>query len=163
MLTAPSRTPSSGRLARRRGVGRSDNDQRHRRATPTRTGWAAILRSVRGRAFAGERRDAGAEISRQPLLGISHAREKSVTSSVDRWVARLTPAPGTSIESLLVVPLGLDVWERHPDVLVVAASEIQLSELERRRLAKVERLTTVAEFEAQARRGPTREQEGSTG
>jgi ribose 1,5-bisphosphokinase PhnN len=86
-----------------------------------------------------------------------------VTSSVDRWVARLTPAPGTSIESLLGVPLGLDVWERHGDVLVVAASESQLSELERRRLAKVERLTTVAEFEAQARRGSTREQEGSTG
>jgi ribose 1,5-bisphosphokinase PhnN len=82
---------------------------------------------------------------------------------VDRWVARLTPAPGTSVDGLLGVPLGLDVWERHGDVLVVAASETQLSEVERRRLAKVERLTTVAEFEAQARRGWTREQEGSTG
>lgn len=86
-----------------------------------------------------------------------------MTTGVDRWVARLTPAPGASIDSLLVLPLGLDVWERHGDVLVVAASESQLSELERRRLAKVERLTTVAEFEALAPRRSTREQEGSTG
>jgi hypothetical protein len=44
--------------------------------------------------------------------------------------------------------LGLDVWERrrNPDVLVVAANESQLSELERRRLASVERLYTVKEF-----------------
>jgi hypothetical protein len=44
--------------------------------------------------------------------------------------------------------LGLDVWERrrNPDVLMVAANESQLSELERRRLASVERLYTVKEF-----------------
>jgi hypothetical protein len=47
--------------------------------------------------------------------------------------------------------MGLDVWERHDDVLVVAASETQLSELERRRLARIERLSTVSEFEARAR------------
>jgi hypothetical protein len=56
--------------------------------------------------------------------------------------------PDSDIEHLLQMPLGLDVWERkrHPDVLVVAASEGQISELERRRLASVERLYTVEEF-----------------
>jgi ribose 1,5-bisphosphokinase PhnN len=86
-----------------------------------------------------------------------------VATSADRWVARLMPTPGTSIDALLLLPVGLDVWERHGDVLVVAASETQLSELERRRLAKVERLSTVAEFEVRARRGSTHKQEGSTG
>jgi hypothetical protein len=65
-----------------------------------------------------------------------------------RWVVRLSPMPDSDIESLLQMPLGLDVWERKrdPDVLVVAASEGQISELERRRLASVERLYTVEEF-----------------
>jgi hypothetical protein len=65
-----------------------------------------------------------------------------------RWVVRLSPMPGNDLESLLQIPLGLDVWERKrdPDVLVVAANESQLSELERRRLANVERLYTVEEF-----------------
>ena len=40
--------------------------------------------------------------------------------------------------------LGLDVWERHEDGLIVAASEAQLAELERRRLAWVERLPDTA-------------------
>jgi hypothetical protein len=67
-----------------------------------------------------------------------------------RWVARLTPMPQSSIEVLLGMSLGLDVWERHEDTLVVAASDAQLSEIERRRLARVERLSTVAEFQARA-------------
>jgi hypothetical protein len=69
-----------------------------------------------------------------------------------QWVARLTPMPHGSVDALLNMPLGLDVWERHADTLVVAASEAQLTELERRRLAQVERLSTVAEFQARARR-----------
>jgi hypothetical protein len=69
-----------------------------------------------------------------------------------RWVARLTPVPQSSIEILLGLSLGLDVWERHADALVVAASDAQLSEIERRRLAHVERLSTVAEFLARAQR-----------
>ncbi len=65
-----------------------------------------------------------------------------------RWVVRLSPMPDSDIESLLRIPLGLDVWERKrdPDVLVVAANESQIGELERRRLAIVERLYTVEEF-----------------
>ena len=65
-----------------------------------------------------------------------------------RWIVRLTPLPGADIERLLQMPLGLDVWERkrEPEVLVVAATEGQISELERRGLASVERLYTVEEF-----------------
>jgi hypothetical protein len=74
-----------------------------------------------------------------------------MTSAQDqnpRWVVRLTPMPNSDVESLLQIPLGLDVWERKrdPDVLVVAANESQLRELERRRLASVERLYTVEKF-----------------
>lgn len=76
------------------------------------------------------------------------------------WVARLTPTENSSIDSLLGLPMGLDVWERHDDVLVVAASEAQLSELERRRLAHVQWLSTQAEFEAQALRRAARDDEG---
>ena len=69
-----------------------------------------------------------------------------------RWVARLISMPGNSVEGLLGLPLGLDVWERHAESLVVAASEAQLSEVERRCLARVERICTVAEFQARAQR-----------
>ncbi|MGH8910030.1 MAG: hypothetical protein ACRD0K_26935 [Egibacteraceae bacterium] len=68
-----------------------------------------------------------------------------VGQTEDRWVARVTPA--ATADALLAMPLGLDVWERQGEVLVVAASEAQLSELERRRLARVERLSTVEEFQ----------------
>jgi hypothetical protein len=80
--------------------------------------------------------------------------ESAMTDAQDqnpRWVVRLSPMPNSDIEHLLQMPLGLDVWERKrdPDVLVVAASEGQISELERRRLASVERLYTVEEFVSQ--------------
>jgi hypothetical protein len=70
-----------------------------------------------------------------------------------RWVAKLTADSAADIEALLGLSLGLDVWERHDDSLVVAASERQLLELERRRLVRVDRLATQAEFEAH-RGGP---------
>jgi hypothetical protein len=73
-----------------------------------------------------------------------------------QWIVRLTPRKGVDVESLLQMSLGLDVWERKrdPDVLVVAANESQLSELERRRLASVERLYTVKEFVSEFEFGP---------
>jgi hypothetical protein len=71
-----------------------------------------------------------------------------------RWVAKLTADSAADIDAVLGLSLGLDVWERHGDSLVVAASEAQLRELERRRLVRVDRLTTQAEFEARARGGP---------
>lgn len=74
---------------------------------------------------------------------------------VTRWVARLAPAAGHSIDELLRLPLGLDVWERRPQSLIVAATESQLAEIERRRLAAVERIETVAEF--LSRQGPPSE------
>ena len=63
-----------------------------------------------------------------------------------RWIARLLPLAGSSIETLLQLSLGLDVWEHHPDALVVAATETQLGEIERRRLATVERIEPVMAF-----------------
>jgi len=69
-----------------------------------------------------------------------------------QWVAHLTPMPSSSVAALLNMPLGLDVWERHADALVVAASQTQLSEIERRRLVRVKRLSTVAEFLARMQR-----------
>ena len=74
------------------------------------------------------------------------------------WIARLTPLPGNSLARLLALPLGLDVWERHPGHLVVAAAESRLSELERRRLARVERLVTTERYQeemAERARGTT--------
>ena len=67
-----------------------------------------------------------------------------------QWIARLKPMAGTGINELLRVPLSLDVWERKGEVLVVAAEEEQLAELERRRLAQVERICTVADYKMKA-------------
>lgn len=69
-----------------------------------------------------------------------------MTDDGTRWIARLAPSAGTTVDDVLGLPLGLDVWERHADSLVVAATEAQLAEIERRRLAAVERIETVAEF-----------------
>ena len=81
-----------------------------------------------------------------------HIEGRMMSVQETRWVARLRPMPNSSVEALLGMPLGLDVWERHADMLVVAATEAQLSDLERRRLARVERLSTVTEFQARAQR-----------
>jgi hypothetical protein len=62
-----------------------------------------------------------------------------VAAPEQTWVARVTPLPGLGVPDLLGLPLGLDVWERHAAFLVVAAPESRLAELERRRLARVER------------------------
>jgi ribose 1,5-bisphosphokinase PhnN len=85
-----------------------------------------------------------------------------MAQSEDRWVVRLTPTATTSIDTLLALPMGMDVWERHGDTLVVSASEAQLSELERRGLAHVHRLSTQAEFEAKAERRVARNDEGES-
>ena len=75
-----------------------------------------------------------------------------MSGSEQTWVARVTPAAGCSVATLLGLPLGLDVWERRADALVVAAPESRLRELERRRLASVERWGTPAEYLAGLRR-----------
>ena len=78
----------------------------------------------------------------------------------ETWIARVTPAPGTSVEDLLDMPLGLDVWERHTDSLVVAAPDDRLRELERRRVAHVTSVTTAAEYSSQRRDHPPAKAEG---
>jgi hypothetical protein len=80
-----------------------------------------------------------------------------VEKGEETWIARLTPAPGRSVADLLGMRLGLDVWERHTNSLVVAAPDSRLSELERRRLARVDRLTTTAQYLAQERDHPPAE------
>ena len=67
-----------------------------------------------------------------------------------RWLVRLTPVSGRTVDDLLKVPLSLDVWEREADAVVAAASEQTITELERRRIAGVERLRTIADLESGA-------------
>jgi hypothetical protein len=71
------------------------------------------------------------------------------------WIARLTPLSGGGVPALLAMPLGVDVWERHPGFLVVAAAESRLAELERRRLARVDRLVRTERYESQTADRPT--------
>ena len=77
------------------------------------------------------------------LLGVGVA-ERDRT-----WIARLTPPAGGSVAALLGMPLGLDVWERHPGYLVVAAPASCLAEIERRRLAEVDPRVTQEQYVAQ--------------
>ncbi len=67
-----------------------------------------------------------------------------------RWLVRLTPVVGRTVDDLLKVPLSLDVWEREADAIVAAASEQTIAELERRQIAGVERLRTIADLESGA-------------
>ncbi len=71
------------------------------------------------------------------------------------WIARLTPLAGSDVAGLLDLPLGLDVWERHAGFLVVAAPESRLAEVERRRLATVERWESTERYLQQWAQGET--------
>ena len=75
-------------------------------------------------------------------------------------VARVVPEAGSSVADLLGMSLGLDVWERHADFLVVAAPESRLSELERRRLARVDRWATAADYMTRMQTRPPAEDGG---
>lgn len=75
-----------------------------------------------------------------------------MTAHEVRWVVRLTPISGQTVADLLRLPLSLDVWQREPAALIVAAPEIELRELERRWLAGIERLGTTQEYEEGAAR-----------
>jgi len=63
-----------------------------------------------------------------------------------RWVVRLRPMGGRSVDDLLRLPFSLDVWQRETGALVAAVSESTLQELERRRLAHIERIRSTADF-----------------
>ncbi len=62
------------------------------------------------------------------------------------WIVRLRPTSGRSVDDLLKLPVALDIWQREPDALIVAVTETTLHELERRRLAHVERLRPTADY-----------------
>jgi hypothetical protein len=79
-----------------------------------------------------------------------------------RWVARLTPLTDSTVDVVLASGVGLDVWERQPDALLVVASKAQLSELERRGLAHVQWLSTQAEFTRRAERPSDRDEGGGS-
>ena len=76
------------------------------------------------------------------MQGVGMAEEEPT------WIARVTPPAGGSVAALLGMPLGLDIWERHAEYLLVAAPESRLAELERRRLASVDRWATRGQYEA---------------
>ena len=76
-----------------------------------------------------------------------------MSESEQTWIARLTPLSG-GVPALLAMPLGVDVWERHPGFLVVAAPESRLAELERRRLARVDRIATTERYEEEMKDRP---------
>ena len=69
-------------------------------------------------------------------------------------IARLRPAPELGVDGLLAMSVGLDVWERGPDYVVVAAPGAVLAELERRRLATVEPLGSGEQYGARMRDEP---------
>jgi hypothetical protein len=66
----------------------------------------------------------------------------------NRWLVRLTPLGGCALDDLLKLPLSLDVWQREAHALVAVVSEETIIELERRRVARVERLRTPADLES---------------
>jgi|tagenome__1003787_1003787.scaffolds.fasta_scaffold20731172_1 hypothetical protein len=79
-------------------------------------------------------------------------QEVGVAESDPTWIARVRPPAGKDVASLMDMSLGLDVWERHADFLVVAVPESLLAELERRRLAVVDRWASAADYEARMRK-----------
>jgi hypothetical protein len=64
-----------------------------------------------------------------------------------RWVVRITPTADWTVDDLLKVPLSLDIWEREAGALVAAVPEQTIAELQRRRIAEVERLRAVSDLD----------------
>ena len=73
---------------------------------------------------------------------------KMPTNGTDRpkWLVRIRPLAQSSVADLLRLPVPLDVWQRDKDGLVAAASDESLDEIERRKLARVERICSVADY-----------------
>jgi hypothetical protein len=72
----------------------------------------------------------------------------------EKWVVRLSPMPGRTVDDLLQMPYALDVWQRHESSLVASAPHATLVEIERRKLARVERMGPTEQFAAQASTEP---------
>jgi hypothetical protein len=71
-------------------------------------------------------------------------------SGNDEWLVRLRAPEGGSFDALLRAPLAIDIWSREGDTIVAVAVEATLRELERRRLALVERICTTEEYRRRA-------------
>ena len=65
---------------------------------------------------------------------------------------RLRAPAGCRLDDLLRLGLSIDVWQRQDDAFVAVVTDKALRELERRRLADVERISTAAEYEERARK-----------
>jgi hypothetical protein len=82
----------------------------------------------------------------------AEARGDRVAEMETRWVVRLRAPAGRRLDDLLRLGLSIDVWQRQDDAFVAVVSDKTLRELERRRLADVERIGTTAEYEEHARK-----------
>jgi hypothetical protein len=78
------------------------------------------------------------------------APEWKPMSEPEKWVVRLSPVTGHTVDDLLQMPYALDVWQRDGTSLVVSAPDATLVEIERRKLARVERMGPTEQFAAQA-------------
>ena len=65
--------------------------------------------------------------------------------SEERWLAKVRPVQ-LSVDDMLQLSFGLDVWERRQDFVIAAAAERVFCELERRGVARVERISTVRDY-----------------
>lgn len=72
-------------------------------------------------------------------------------ASDDKWIVQLAPCVGHTTNDILKTHLALDVWERRGETLIASAPESTLRELERRRLATVERIRLTKDYERWAR------------
>jgi hypothetical protein len=77
---------------------------------------------------------------------IRQAMTDKESTQAPKWVARIRPTARCSIEDLLRLPVSLDVWERGDDALIAAVSEADLLEMERRKLAHVERICSTKDY-----------------
>jgi hypothetical protein len=98
----------------------------------------------------------GRDPTDSPRGEVGRAGPEPVTASEgeEPVVARVTPESGSSVAERLGMSLGRDIWERHADFLVVAASESRLGELERRRLARVDHWAPEADYVTQMQSRP---------
>lgn len=77
---------------------------------------------------------------------MSTLKEVQMASRKTDWIARISVPAGHTLDELLKTSLSLDVWQRETDSVVAVASDETLDELERRRLALVDRMYTVGDY-----------------
>ena len=69
-----------------------------------------------------------------------------VSAPEPRWIVRLRPIEGRTVDALLRLPFALDVWEREGGALVVSTDNSTLQQIEQRKLAHVQRICLTADY-----------------